>query len=54
MSEIDRKLDEFEKTVNNPSLTSEEVLSVLREVVSTYHRPEDVNREYAEKQRKEA
>ena len=54
MSEIDAKLEKLEKAVYDPSLTSEEVRSVLREVVPTYRRPEDVNREYAEKQKKEA
>ncbi len=54
MSEIDAKLEKLEKAVYDPSLTNEEVRSVLREVVPTYRRPEDVNREYAEKQKKEA
>ena len=53
-SEIDSKLDKLEKAVNDPSLTNEEVKAVLREVVPTYRRPEDVNREYTEKQKKEA
>ena len=46
--EIDNKLEKLEKTVADATLTEEEVKAVLREVVPTYRRPEEVNGEYTE------